>query len=46
MLKHSTSEENYIKAIFHLQTGQKPVNTNALAEKLNTKPASVTDMLK
>ena len=46
MLKHSTSEENYIKAIFHLQTGQKPVNTNALAEKLNTKPASVTDMMK
>jgi DtxR family Mn-dependent transcriptional regulator len=46
MLNYSTSEENYIKAIFHLQRGQNTVNTNALAEKLNTKPASVTDMMK
>ena len=46
MLNYSTSEENYIKAIFHLQNGQNTVSTNALAEKLNTKPASVTDMMK
>jgi DtxR family transcriptional regulator, Mn-dependent transcriptional regulator len=46
MLNYSTSEENYIKAIFHLQIGQDTVTTNALAEKLNTKPASVTDMMK
>jgi DtxR family Mn-dependent transcriptional regulator len=46
MLNYSTSEENYIKAIFHLQGGQTTVTTNALAEKLRTKPASVTDMMK
>jgi len=46
MLNYSTSEENYIKAIFHLQNGQNTVTTNALAEKLSTKPASVTDMMK
>ena len=46
MLNFSTSEENYIKTIFHLQNGQNMVTTNALAEKLNTKPASVTDMMK
>jgi DtxR family transcriptional regulator, Mn-dependent transcriptional regulator len=46
MLNYSTSEENYIKAIFHLQSDQNPVTTNALAEKLKTKPASVTDMMK
>ena len=46
MLNYSTSEENYIKTIFHLQNGQNIVTTNELAEKLNTKPASVTDMMK
>lgn len=46
MLNYSTSEENYIKAIFHLQADQDTVTTNALAERLNTKPASVTDMMK
>ena len=46
MLNFSTSEENYIKTIFHLQNGQNTVTTNALAEKLSTKPASVTDMMK
>src|SRR6185369_11437299 len=46
MLNYSTSEENYIKTIYHLQTGQNSVSTNALAEKLSTKPASVTDMMK
>jgi len=46
MLNYSTSEENYIKTIYHLQNGQNTVSTNALAEKLRTKPASVTDMMK
>ena len=46
MLNFSTSEENYIKTIFHLQNGQNTVTTNELAERLRTKPASVTDMLK
>lgn len=46
MLNYSTSEENYIKAIFHLQGDQDTVTTNALADKLSTKPASVTDMMK
>ena len=42
----SQSEENYLKTIFHLQVGTDAVSTNALAEKLRTKPASVTDMMK
>lgn len=41
------SEENYLKAIFHLQQQfDKGANTTALAEKMETKPSSVTDMLK
>ena len=46
MLNYSTSEENYIKAIFHLQQDDIPVTTNEVAHELNTKAASVTDMLK
>lgn len=42
----SPTEENYIKAIFHLQEGDGNVSTNALAAELHTKAASVTDMLK
>jgi DtxR family Mn-dependent transcriptional regulator len=43
----SLSEENYLKAIFHLQKLPKAgVSTNALAEELQTKASSVTDMLK
>lgn len=42
----SEAEENYIKAIWRLQKNQEAVSTNALAEALGTKPASVTDMLK
>ena len=45
-MKYSASKENYIKAIFHLQQEAENVTTNALAEALQTKPASVTDMLK
>lgn len=44
---YSFTEENYLKAIFHLSdNGQKEVSTNAIADVLQTKPASVTDMLK
>jgi len=46
MLNFSTSEENYIKAIFHLQREDGAVTTNELAAELNTRPASVTDMMK
>jgi DtxR family transcriptional regulator, Mn-dependent transcriptional regulator len=45
-LNYSTSEENYLKAIFHLQQQDGTVTTNELANALATRPASVTDMLK
>jgi DtxR family transcriptional regulator, Mn-dependent transcriptional regulator len=45
-LKYSSSKENYIKAVFHLQQAEEVVSTNSLARALSTKPASVTDMLK
>lgn len=41
------SEENYLKAIFHLQQDfEDGVPTNSLAESLKTKAASVTEMVK
>ena len=42
----SIAEENYIKSIYHLQLVHDAVSTNALANHLSTKAASVTDMLK
>jgi DtxR family Mn-dependent transcriptional regulator len=42
----SIAEENYIKSIYHLQQDAESVTTNALADHIKTKPASVTDMLK
>lgn len=43
----TTSEENYIKVIYHLSSASpKGVNTNAIASMLDTKASSVTDMLK
>jgi DtxR family Mn-dependent transcriptional regulator len=42
----SITEENYIKVIYHLQQTDDNVNTNEVAAALNTKAASVTDMLK
>ncbi|MBN9380040.1 MAG: metal-dependent transcriptional regulator [Chitinophagaceae bacterium] len=45
-MKYSASKENHLKAIFHLQHEQGIVTTNALAAALQTRPASVTDMLK
>lgn len=41
------SEEDYIKAIYHLGKGERTsVSTNAIAEQMETKPSSVTDMIK
>lgn len=41
------SEENYLKGIFHLSKGgTEAVTTNALATQMETKPSSVTDMVK
>ncbi|NQX83040.1 MAG: metal-dependent transcriptional regulator [Flavobacteriaceae bacterium] len=43
----TNTEENYLKAIFHIQcyTGS-DVNTNSLAAKMDTKASSTTDMIK
>jgi DtxR family transcriptional regulator, Mn-dependent transcriptional regulator len=41
------SEENYLKAIYHLTVSlDAEVSTNAIAEMMETKASSVTDMLK
>ncbi|WP_194768657.1 metal-dependent transcriptional regulator [Tamlana sp. I1] len=41
------SEENYLKAIYHLgKQGTVAVSTNAIAEKIESKASSVTDMIK
>lgn len=45
-MNYSTSEENYIKTIYHLRGDHRIVTTNELADELQTRPASVTDMLK
>lgn len=43
----SFTEENYLKAIYHLSdAGSKAVLTNELATEMNTKAASTTDMIK
>lgn len=43
----SFTEENYLKAIYHLSGGgERAVLTNELAEAMQTKAASVTDMVK
>lgn len=44
---HTQTEENYLKAIYHLSgTTDQPVNTSSIAGSMSTTPASVTDMLK
>lgn len=44
---HSFTEENYLKAIYKLVEQQgDAVTTNSIARQMNTKAASVTDMLK
>ncbi|GGD18505.1 metal-dependent transcriptional regulator [Hyunsoonleella pacifica] len=41
------TEENYIKAIYHLgKQGATNVSTNAIAKEMETKASSVTDMVK
>ena len=41
------SEENYLKAIYHLgNQGEDAVSTNAIAEQIESKASSVTDMVK
>jgi DtxR family Mn-dependent transcriptional regulator len=40
------TEENYLKAIYHLSLKSGSASTNQIATSLNTKAASVTDMLK
>ncbi len=43
----SQSEENYIKAIYSLaEAGNENVSTNLLAERMNTRASSVTDMIR
>ena len=43
----SFSEENHLKSIFHLSTDiESEVSTNSIADDLNTKASSVTEMLK
>ena len=45
-MNHTATEENYIKAIYHLQRTHDKVSTTLLSAEMNTRPASVTDMLK
>ncbi|HTM99376.1 MAG TPA: metal-dependent transcriptional regulator [Pedobacter sp.] len=42
----SFTEENYLKIIYHLSVISNPVQTNSIAERIQTKAASVTDMIK
>lgn len=42
----SQTEENYLKAIYKLTRADSNVTTNEIAAALNTKAASVTDMIK
>lgn len=47
MNQTSSAEENYLKVIYHLsQSHDGGISTNAVAEMMQTKAASVTDMLK
>tara|TARA_R110002072_G_scaffold121230_19_gene254743 strand:- start:1877 stop:2530 length:654 start_codon:yes stop_codon:yes gene_type:complete len=46
MSSFSFTEENYIKNIYLLGKSSPRVSTNAISKELNTKPASVTDMLR
>ncbi len=46
-MSYSSTEENYIKAIFHLsEDGDENISTNDIAKAVNATAASVTDMLK
>ena len=43
---NSQSEEDYLKAIYHLEMDYQSISTNSVADYLDMKPSSVTDMLK
>ena len=43
---YSQSEEDYLKALYHLETDYDSISTNSIAGYLDMKPSSVTDMLK
>jgi DtxR family transcriptional regulator, Mn-dependent transcriptional regulator len=43
---NTLAEENYLKSIYHLSLNTGNVSTNQIAASLNTKAASVSDMLK
>jgi len=46
-LMQSNTEENYLKVIYHLSlTNAGLITTNAIAERVQTKAASVTDMMR
>ena len=46
-MSYTKTEENYLKAIYKLYSNKgMEVATNVIAEKLNTKASSVTDMMK
>ena len=47
MMNLSQSEENYLKSVYSLSIGSDfAVSTNLVAENLNTKASSVTEMIK
>lgn len=47
MIQLTQSEENYLKEIYHLEEANNiPVGTNDLANRMNTKASSVTDMVR
>jgi DtxR family Mn-dependent transcriptional regulator len=47
MKLNSFTEENYLKSIYHLSGDRNlPVQTNAISERMHTKPASVTAMIR
>jgi len=47
MKKLSFAEENYLKAVYHLSNaGELDVTTNSIADEMDTKAASVSDMLR
>ncbi len=46
MVKYTSTEENYLKAIYQLQVIDSNVSTNDIAKHLHTKAATVTDMIK
>lgn len=45
-MKKTYSEENYLKAIYHLSKTENKVSPKAIADALENNPASVIDMLK